>query len=31
MVVVGSAITRPEYVTSWFRAALDAAILKTGT
>jgi N-acylglucosamine-6-phosphate 2-epimerase/N-acetylmannosamine-6-phosphate 2-epimerase/N-acetylmannosamine kinase len=31
MVVVGSAITRPEYVTSWFRAALDAAILKMGT
>lgn len=26
MVVVGSAITRPEYVTSWFRAALDETI-----
>lgn len=26
MVVVGSAITRPEYVTSWFRSALDTAI-----
>lgn len=24
MVVVGSAITRPEHVTAWFRAALDA-------
>lgn len=30
MVVVGSAITRPEYVTSWFRAALDDAIAGTG-
>lgn len=26
MVVVGSAITRPEHVTSWFRAALDETI-----
>lgn len=26
MVVVGSAITRPEHVTSWFRAALDATL-----
>lgn len=26
MVVVGSAITRPEYVTSWFRSALDTAL-----
>ena len=24
-VVVGSAITRPEHVTSWFRSALDDA------
>ncbi|MBB6468784.1 N-acylglucosamine-6-phosphate 2-epimerase/N-acetylmannosamine-6-phosphate 2-epimerase/N-acetylmannosamine kinase [Aminobacter lissarensis] len=30
MVVVGSAITRPEYVTSWFRAALDETIAKAG-
>ncbi|WP_048645771.1 N-acetylmannosamine-6-phosphate 2-epimerase [Nitratireductor soli] len=30
MVVVGSAITRPEYVTSWFRSALDATIAKAG-
>lgn len=30
MVVVGSAITRPEYVTSWFRSALDAAIASRG-
>ncbi|MEW9612448.1 putative N-acetylmannosamine-6-phosphate 2-epimerase [Shinella sp. S4-D37] len=30
MVVVGSAITRPEYVTSWFRSALDAAIAGSG-
>ena len=30
MVVVGSAITRPEYVTSWFRSALDETIAKTG-
>lgn len=26
MVVVGSAITRPEHVTSWFRAALDETL-----
>lgn len=26
MVVVGSAITRPEHVTAWFRAALDAVL-----
>lgn len=26
MVVVGSAITRPEHVTSWFRAALDQTL-----
>ncbi len=30
MVVVGSAITRPEYVTSWFRTALDTAIAGRG-
>jgi N-acylglucosamine-6-phosphate 2-epimerase/N-acetylmannosamine-6-phosphate 2-epimerase/N-acetylmannosamine kinase len=30
MVVVGSAITRPEYVTSWFRSALDTAIAGRG-
>ena len=30
MVVVGSAITRPEYVTSWFRSALDETIAKAG-
>ena len=30
MVVVGSAITRPEYVTSWFRSALDTAIAGSG-
>ena len=30
MVVVGSAITRPEYVTSWFRTALDTAIAGSG-
>jgi len=30
MVVVGSAITRPEYVTSWFRSALDIAIAGRG-
>lgn len=30
MVVVGSAITRPEYVTSWFRSALDEAIAGAG-
>ncbi|PWK55866.1 putative N-acetylmannosamine-6-phosphate 2-epimerase [Aminobacter sp. AP02] len=30
MVVVGSAITRPEYVTSWFKAALDETIAKAG-
>ena len=29
-VVVGSAITRPEYVTSWFRSALDTAIAGRG-
>jgi len=30
MVVVGSAITRPEHVTSWFRSALDDAIAGGG-
>lgn len=30
MVVVGSAITRPEYVTSWFRSALDEALAGMG-
>lgn len=30
MVVVGSAITRPEYVTAWFRSALDEAIAGMG-
>lgn len=30
IVVVGSAITRPEYVTSWFRTALDETIAKAG-
>lgn len=30
MVVVGSAITRPEYVTSWFRSALDTALAGQG-
>jgi len=30
MVVVGAAITRPEYVTSWFRAALDEALATAG-
>lgn len=30
MVVVGSAITRPEHVTQWFRAALDETIAKAG-
>jgi N-acylglucosamine-6-phosphate 2-epimerase len=30
MVVVGSAITRPEYVTAWFRSALDETIAKSG-
>lgn len=30
MVVVGSAITRPEYVTSWFRSALDDALVGMG-
>jgi N-acylglucosamine-6-phosphate 2-epimerase/N-acetylmannosamine-6-phosphate 2-epimerase/N-acetylmannosamine kinase len=29
MVVVGSAITRPEHVTSWFRAALDETLSST--
>ncbi len=29
MVVVGSAITRPEHVTSWFRAALDETLSLT--
>lgn len=29
MVVVGSAITRPEYVTSWFCAALDDTVAST--
>lgn len=30
MVVVGSAITRPEYVTAWFRSALDEAVAGMG-
>ena len=30
MVVVGSAITRPEHVTSWFRSALDTALAGQG-
>lgn len=30
MVVVGSAITRPEHVTSWFRSALDETVAKAG-
>nr|WP_269930101.1 putative N-acetylmannosamine-6-phosphate 2-epimerase [Aminobacter sp. HY435] len=30
MVVVGSAITRPEYVTAWFRSALDETMAKAG-
>lgn len=30
MVVVGSAITRPEYVTSWFRSALDETLAGMG-
>ncbi|WP_245445056.1 N-acetylmannosamine-6-phosphate 2-epimerase [Pseudaminobacter soli (ex Li et al. 2025)] len=30
MVVVGSAITRPEHVTQWFRAALDETIARAG-
>jgi len=30
MVVVGSAITRPEFVTSWFRAALDDTLASVG-
>jgi N-acylglucosamine-6-phosphate 2-epimerase len=30
MVVVGSAITRPEHVTQWFRAALDETIASAG-
>lgn len=30
MVVVGSAITRPEYVTAWFRAALDETLAIAG-
>lgn len=29
-VVVGSAITRPEHVTSWFRAALDETLASSG-
>ena len=29
-VVVGSAITRPELVTAWFRTALDETIAKAG-
>ena len=29
-VVVGSAITRPEHVTSWFRAALDDTLASVG-
>lgn len=30
MVVVGSAITRPEHVTGWFRDALDETIARAG-
>ncbi|WP_348626765.1 hypothetical protein [Ensifer sp. 1H6] len=29
-VVVGSAITRPEHVTSWFRTALDETLASSG-